>query len=89
MQSVRPNFEFFAWYSTRPSVGRLILNDINSCFGDKKLSTNVIKNGTMSDEEVASDVPPRYLFLMRPRISIREFVLPFVRPYVRPYVRHY
>ena len=31
-------------------------------FEGEKLSTNIVNNGTMSDEEVvASDVPPQYL----------------------------
>ena len=33
-------------------------------FEREKSSTNMVNNGTMSDDEVAaSDVPPRYLFL--------------------------
>ena len=39
----------------------------------EKSSTNFINNGTMSDdEEVASDVPPRYLFPVQVRFSRAE-----------------
>ena len=54
--------------SVRRSVGSsvcpvLFSNDEYSRFEDKKSSNDIIINDTMSDdEEVASDVSPRYLF---------------------------
>ena len=35
-------------------------------FESKKSSNDIVNNGTMSDDEVvASDVPPRYLFVCK------------------------
>ena len=50
--------------SVRPSVRpQLFSNADYGCFEGEKSSTDIVNNGKMSDDVVASDVPPRYLFI--------------------------
>ena len=56
--------------SVRPSVPSYFRTPNMAIFEGEKSSTDVVNSNTMSDdEEVASDVPPRYL-LNCPRLSL-------------------
>ena len=49
--------------SVRPSVPSYFLTPNMAVFEGEKLPTDIVNDGTMSDDEaVASDVPTRYLF---------------------------
>ena len=51
-------------------------------FEGEKLSSEIVNNGRMSDDEVVvSDVPPRYLFP-----SLLTFLI--ITPYLHIYIRH-
>ena len=61
----------------RPSVGRSVPSYFRTpnmaVFECEKSSTDIVNNGTMSDDEVvASDVPPRYLFTASSRHDHRR-----------------
>ena len=55
-----------------PSVCSVLFSndDFFTVLEDKKSSNDIVTNDTMSDDEVAaSDVPPRYSFLLSVRLS--------------------